>query len=339
MADREIQRLEKADLGGGELVIPNPLREGVCLRVPERLRLREGALSTGYVELQWQWTGNDPEVPAAQLPSLLREFTRLVDATPERVLAFAQRWGVLGICLAHEQPTADDGQISYYDPTAASNRFSPSCGGDDFPLGDQRYRVWEDIDSPICSASVEPWRSAARQIRAICGVIADLQSEEPCRAEEWEIVADLIRQGTHAIYRRPLFELQVPGRWEYGLLGPELDRHRLSRAQQRERVAYAVNMWLEFGGARAVVDWGIGTPRVLLIADNLVGILAIQLAAAVSSPFGIWRCDGVACDQLIETQSLKRNPQGGRNHFCVACREGDRASKLLSARRRRAKPS
>ena len=69
------------------------------------------------------------------------------------------------------------------------------------------------------------------------------------------------------------------------------------------------------------------TPRVAVSAISLFEVLAVQLAAALVSPFGVYRCG--ECKQPY-TPEKRRPPRDGRAHYCPDCSEG--AS--LAAKRR-----
>jgi hypothetical protein len=92
----------------------------------------------------------------------------------ERILAFAQRWGVLGLCehhlpSGHPKPPAPDSAppgISYCMPAGWWNR------------------SWNE--PPICSEPVWAWRRYATRMRAARNIAAQLHRGRPGRPEDWE---------------------------------------------------------------------------------------------------------------------------------------------------------
>jgi hypothetical protein len=332
MNDRPNRRLEYASLGGADLAIASPLRDGVYVWIPERLRLFGEDGPSEWVEVDWQWTGREQPVPADRVARLLPQFARLADASPRQILAFARRWGVLSVCISHKQPTADDGRESWH--AMSSSSASPVCDSWAMPSSDPRYLDWNDIASPLYSTPVDAWRKYARQLQTICGVVADLGRHEPVRHDEWEIVTEAVLEGCHAVYAAPLWQPVEPRQPAYGLLTPELNRQRLTMQQLRERVAHVSSMWLEFGNVRPVVAWAGDPPRVQLTSSTLVGLLGIQLAASISSTHGMWRCDGGGPDCEGYLYQPHRKPQRLRFHYCTACRENAVPGRLWAQRKR-----
>jgi hypothetical protein len=110
----------------------------------------------------------------------------------------------------------------------------------------------------------------------------------------------------------------------------------------RAEIATSVSTWLKWAGLRLSTTWDAdeGVFRHVLGPDiercpgapcgYLFGVLAMQLAAAVSSPHGTHRCDNAECRALYTPDGRKPNPK--RDNYCPSCRlSGDAAR---AARRR-----
>src|SRR6185503_19086686 len=63
--------------------------------------------------------------------------------------------------------------------------------------------------------------------------------------------------------------------------------------------------------------------------SHVFGQLAIQAAAALQSPVGIYRCSNPECGRPFTPPG--RRPKTGQRSFCMPCREDDLVAKRLSA--------
>jgi hypothetical protein len=86
---------------------------------------------------------------ASEAPSMLEDFVRLADAPAETILAYARRFGLLGIGVAGVPPTFVRRAFLEPEPVAA-------------------------------------WRTLARQTRALLNVAARLRQDESGRVEDWQ---------------------------------------------------------------------------------------------------------------------------------------------------------
>src|SRR5262249_9605627 len=102
---------------------------------------------------------------------LLDQFTGLVDLEERDVLAFAKRWGVLGLCAVHNRPASH--------PAAIGSQVT--TGG--CPLN--------AIGDPL-----EVWFTLARQFRAVRLIAARLRNNEKGRTQDWRALGYPTNPGT-----------------------------------------------------------------------------------------------------------------------------------------------
>lgn len=104
-------------------------------------------------------------------PELLSRFTKLADAPPSRILKFARRWGVLGICkhlvpYTHNRPPLFRGEKRFW------------CT----PTRNEDGKFWEPIDA---------WHAYSRQMQSMLRVAANLHQGRPGEVKDWNIIYDL----------------------------------------------------------------------------------------------------------------------------------------------------
>jgi hypothetical protein len=284
-------------VAGGELIIANPLRHGGSLLIPRQLQLaREPAAGRppgAYPRLEWSGFDSRSLEPG-ETDQCLLAFTRLSRAAADGVFAFAQVWGVLRVCQHDETVVLD-------------------CGARWYERGGQQV-YWEPL---------EVWWSYAREIGAILELAAELDRGRPGDASNWQALRDSAERSWHD-----------PDWWM--LWFEEWERREPSMAERRACVTYSADKWLRFANVSPRLPWWSEARRVQLspaVGSGITDILALQLAAALTCPRGIWQCDG--CGEIIDAvRQGRRRPQAGRQHYCSNC--GSRASKRRSAQRRRA---
>lgn len=279
-----------------ELTLQDPRRWDRRYGVPDSIELDFGPgddqSDPTYPRLVWRieevrWS------PA--LSRCLDGFWRLADAQPLEILAFARTWGVLGIC-DHWKPRNHGGQRCDY-----------------LGLGGETY--WEPV---------EAWYRYARQVRAILSVACDLLDGRQSRSEDWatiEAAEPTIQQmregmpGNLPSIRRRRPSLTV----EYWAPSPGSPVEH-----QRAELGGALDHWLTYAAVSARVRWWPAPTLVTTLEyRGLVGALGTQLAAAVTSPSGLLRCD--ACSAPF---SPDRRPRRGRRRYCAQCRESGAATLL-----------
>jgi hypothetical protein len=182
------------------------------------------------------------------------------------------------------------------------------------PINVDAFYAWEPV---------EAWKRLARQLAATLRLAARLQRGEPCPwrgpgSEDWEAIMAADPQGV--LYLAWLRELRA--RRPVAVVGPEPSAEDLVKLS-REQVARVVDVWLAHGGVQLVPCWREGMPHLAVRVDfdrsaGLHGLLGLEIATALASPFGVVQCAG--CGYPYAPQ--KRRPRADRRPYCPACSEG-----------------
>lgn len=256
------------------------LRYGVPAE-PHLIRAADG--------LDWlEWDkGYEQHALSPALGGCLSHFIRLDKATPERVLAFAVAWGPL------------------YD-----------TGWTDLGPGAERasWHFSEHLPSGALREPVAGWRSRARQLGALLRAAASLQNGEPIDSADR---ADMLyggHQDSSATRRVGAQVIDLEGRAHVLLpVGASLDE------QGRALVSLA-GEWIPPSDLVLRPEWDAGARtatmgiRFLAHRQPLIAVLGIELAAALTSPAGLWSCDGCAYPY-----TPTRRPRHDRRRFCPVC--------------------
>ena len=290
------------ELEGADLAIPAPQRDGWRYEAPGEVWIVSGPSASGepnpdaFPRLETRPGGGGPLASAAE--DCLGEFIRLDETSdeefPARVLALAQRWGLLGICC-HRKPS--------------SHRIDRRC----YPLGSFGSYANPATVSPW--EPIEAWRRYSRQLRAILNIAVDLQLDRPGSSRDWAAV-----QGAEPDFRHPLRDWGTPK--DDGPPSVNLERWGPKVAgdisSERAALAAALTRWLHYGRVVPHGHWteGEAAPAVRLFHESLTGVLAVQLAAALQSPQGVHRCDG--CGYPFPSQGARR-PARGKRKWCSRC--------------------
>ncbi len=244
----------------------------------------------------------------------LDRFARL--RTPENVLRFARRYGVLELC-EHGLPATHNPRFlsvpliglvqaqSLWVPVEVGAKQEPG-----FLMEERGNRPWCEA---LGSEGIETWLFWSRQAASILNVADALARHVPTQLADWEAVV------TEEFERRPL------------LLEALMARPWIARLY----LEGAVNRWLHLANVRLSVSWPIPDDRPSLELEATVfGILGVQLLTAVTGAQALNVCDG--CSRTYIRQG--RRPQTGRANFCPDCRLS-KVPERLRQRRKRAKAS
>lgn len=263
----------------------------------------------------------------------LAEFSRLRDAqdNPKRIIAYVRRHGPLGFCR-HRRLA-----INWRRQDPAKCLDALECG-ETFPW--RTVRDCTDCDDEYTSGSttflepVSAWLFHSRQLHAILSLAASLLQGERTHEEEWKRLRigdadaewEQLRAGAPDKFWQALVESFE------GARGTSIVPDSNPERQWRELSAY-VTQWLQLArtvGLHVVPAEppGVGL-RTRMEPDDHCGVLAMQLAAAVCSEVGVYRCD--RCDNPY--QPAGRAPRGDRRALCPTCRD-DPATKAELERRR-----
>ena len=267
-----------------------------------------GAISIKGSDLVYHWSDpfvvhetNEP-ISVADTKGALAAFIK-VGEEPDRVLRFARKYGVLGLCEhgkpVNHNPPSEDG--------------SGGCN----PAGDLLSGRFE---------SLERWFHFVRQARTLIDIAATLRTGSIPPKERWEtIFEDSIAKGTYT----PWVTEPVPSlnKLWFGLATdatPKRDPEQYAQARNWLAVAMVVNEWMRMGAVRPWMTYSESGVDLRMLS-NTFGALAMQLAAAVSSLHGIAKCSG--CGQAYPRKAAI---QRGRRNFCGNC--GKRESAKLRQR-------
>lgn len=230
---------------------------------------------------------------------MLDGFRRLGNAAPEKILAYAGRWGVLGIC--------EHGLPASHRPLRLTDPAMPTCEPLHLPAGD-----YDEHYDPLSG-----WHFLASATQALLNIAARLHNGNVGQAEDWR-----------AVYAN---SPAMPGGW------PDFwDRRPRSRDVDIMELCNRVDDWLEMGNVRPTLSrlaWlDKGAPELEFGSTwrdgALFGALALQLALAIG------RVDGLAvCTACRVTYIPRRRCNPSRHNFCPEC--GVRASWRLAQDKRR----
>ncbi len=248
---------------------------------------------------------------------LLDRFIGLVDATPLQLLKFAQRWGPLHICEAHQLPVSHRSD-RFRDSPSVGPCHVPSVSQGDFhhhPLGvgrrppTPRPATWEWYWEPL-----DRWRVLAGQARAMLNLAATVRGLGATNSADWSALDEL---GFRRTGGAPLPLTTV--------------------AARRAVLAAAVDTWLQWSAIRPKFAWRDTQPHLSYWTQEehgLFGTLALQLAYAIGAmKGGMLQCSN--CHRFFVAQ---RRPAEGRNVYCPTCgkKAADRDAKRRQRERERA---
>lgn len=108
--------------------------------------------------------------------SILEQFVRLADAPADRILGYAQTWGVLQLCR-HDKP------MTHVPPWVWA----------DFEQDD--YQPCRPIGLRAFREPLERWRFFSSQANAILGIGSSLRSDRPAERESWDVLESLYAPG------------------------------------------------------------------------------------------------------------------------------------------------
>jgi len=230
-------------------------------------------------------------------PCLL-EFVRLNTDKAEDILAFAQRWGLMGLCH-HGKPAGHNPDC---DPLREEN------------LPERVHVYWEPL---------EDWRRLVLQIRTILEVMSDMttSTERLGKDQDWKTIAECaIPSWASGLDDSSSLRSQ-------GVYGPHESWHLITLEWEESHLTalgQCIENWLLYGGVRLAAylerERIFGLLRLEPSVNNLAGVLALQLANAATSRVGIYRCDDPKCRRPYKP--LSRRPRAGESHFCPSCSEG-----------------
>ena len=288
--DRDGAQLADITFPDAELMVPAIGRREL-LPIPAQITLK-GSPSEGdespdpalYPRLEYIWTTGLSNLSSPEIGPCLDEFIR-IDQGPDssiasRVLEFAKRWGPLGIC-GHGVVAGHSSRLGC---TASSSGRSTQWFSHD--VG------WEPI---------EAWSRYIRHVRALLLLVRQLHEGEPGDRRDWDDVEAVNPDvGPDVAMQAIVMELASPGwRGPIPLINEPWKPDQLGDvAEERHAVGKALHRWLELGRVELKAFWMNDRPVPSIdlafggFSRSLYGVLAVQIAAMMRSPKGIYQCVG-----------------------------------------------
>jgi hypothetical protein len=212
---------------------------------------------------------------------------------PKQVLAFASRYGVLGIC-EHGLPASHNPERLAGPGTAEREGCRP-------PRAETAELVYLD--------PLQRWLHYARLARSLLDVAAALADGRPGAPSQWE-----------AIFEDHLGTAAEPAARERVTLLSRPD----AVPQGRFYLAYLVNEWLAIGRVGMRFRWPMDrdAPELPTLAAGTFGLIGMQLAFAIARA-DLRRCS--SCGRRYPRTG--RQPTRSRRNFCPDC-QGKAANSL-----------
>jgi hypothetical protein len=252
------------------------------------------------------------------LRSLLDEFVNLSESADERIVRFAGKWGVLGVCK-HGVPYS---------------------------------RCLKDCQEGYLE-NISVWRMYSRMARAILSISANLHQGIPGKNADWstifsfeireqddwfEVVLDkfshqflsAVSDSALDAIRRSISEENK--RREQGteniISSPKNELAGLVNLQKL-LLGWLIDALLVGSGIRLAFNWKLAEPKIELSSSNsLLGALACQMA------FAVLRSDAIAiCSACGTPYTPNRRPAASRRNYCLSC--GKKAANRDHARQKR----
>jgi hypothetical protein len=263
--------------------------------VPAEIRLRNG-------RLLYHPFGRPPRMPVTMSPgsSLLAEFLSLVDAPDEKLVSFASRRGVLGLCW-HGLPYPHRALTGELPWNRMVNCFPGRLRRGSTPGGRPDYWLWEPLWA---------WRRYTQVARATLNIVAELRQGRSGRREDWLVlfpfspadVSSSTEPSLRSIDKNP---------WHY--IDSVLEDWFASRPV---RLSFTLS---DEGQLGIDLDQTTG---------SLFEYLRVQLAFAIGRGGGLAMC--ASCGRLY---SPRRRPNPNRLCYCQKCGRAA-ATRAASARYR-----
>jgi hypothetical protein len=235
----------------------------------------------------------EKEVFRSTGPKMLDAFLKL--KTDSQIVAFAKKWGFLGLCCGHPDKPAPHARGHGVTSREQDGRLVLSCG------------------EPGESEALTVWRSYVRQFRAILNLAA--AAHRGLAAEDQDL-RDVLPPGLlDGHVRSGRLTFSNPG----GRVNTIVPVLQLVPLQQL--VAGKVTELMVFADLKVGLFWnGAEPPKVLTYSFpfTLLGALTLKLAYAVAGQPDAYRCAGCSVDLDI---SDRRRPAQGRRAYCEECRE------------------
>lgn len=274
------------------------------------------------------WLADTLGQPVSAAPEMLQEFLGLADAPGEAILAYARRWGLLGLRpepyrpiewpFAFERPREGQAPRVRLWSRRTPTLWPPSpYGSSTVSLG---YR-----HSDVGGEPVVVWRDLAGQMRALLNVTARLRQDKSGHPQDWHVLASLVRftlppEPTEIEQAAAI--AAVDAGIPVVLLRPD------TIADQRAMVTVILASLLRLAEVGPRPWWGPNEarPQLTLGGHGLLAALVLRLVSAIAGLDALAVCS--ACGQAYLP---KRRPAVGKRHYCTACRQAHKPQRAAEA--------
>lgn len=241
---------------------------------------------------------------------MLEDFIALCDAEdyPAAVLAYARKWGVLGICehgmpCSHNQPRLPTGWPGVVQPACLPMLVTPlppeERNKEGMPIRidapESKIRHWEPIDA------WHPWSQKAKGLLGIAGHLSEGKIPR-FDASPW----DWVRSAPESL----------------GTLEQQRQNKNIALSAAREQLAEELDDWISIGQVRPRISWNKTSKSWRLDLDavstgpNLFGLLGLYIANEVAgTEKGYAICS--SCARFYRTE---RHPNPKNRNYCQECR-------------------
>lgn len=245
----------------------------------------------------------DVEAVKHETGGVLEGFVKLAEGSPDDVLRFARRFGMLEVCECglphqHNPPRVYQGTTTTISFTVADQLVrNGQSMANVVPLLDLSCKpLWRSGDPEPVMA----WTTWAERARAVLALASRLHRGKPGLPDDWRVA--------------------YPG-WPWNDAGTEAWRTAVSGrgiGVERSMLGRVLNEWLALTGAAVSVEWHVSDrrPTIGLAADGLFPNLARELVFAVTKLDSLYVCSG--CGELYRPSRRPRS----EHHYCEECRSG-----------------
>jgi hypothetical protein len=276
---------------------------GLHFSFGQSLELKDGAVT-------WNPQVKDAGDFIVFKPATLTEFIGLArpHVSDERILEYAQTWGMLELCPEGLPRTHDRNLIPSNLGLGMSLRVEQSCRGGG--VGDPERLDW--------------WRYWASQAAALAEIIAAVRSDRLGALKAWAV-------------------LRAPGPWANGELWERTFRHvkepldqmfassSKSLMSQRHLAGRALDAWARLADLRPEITMEGARASIALRPRSLFGALGLQLVFAAADIDGFALCHG--CH--VPVIPMRQMNGLGQRVFCEECRKEGRPQREASLARYR----
>ena len=302
--------------------------------LPDEIRGEDQIEATSLIEALWSikdaWIegeylvayqgfheGESVRLTAQTSQTMLSEFLGLMDASDEIIKNYAQKWGLLGLCIQHSLPfTHAEGCYWKVGTTELYDKEGDS------KLSNRRVRT--PVYEPLAA-----WRGFARKASAIINLAKNLKGDEPGDPNDWATL------GEDFILNFPAWMIEPrAGHSEVDRgMTPQLTKRERVRVEQG-RLGSIVSDWLVMAGTIPRFQWRYArtdlflSPRISLAP--LFNAIIVQIMLFINGTPGWASCAN--CGRLI---LLRKGQILSRRAFCLGKQCGKKAVNREAARRKR----